>query len=101
MKLIVSKKDMEYFLNHFYEIAEYDSQGNKYYFVFEDTIRQGKWTLMNYEAESKWTLHGKGLNYCDDGEKELVLEELKKFLYKNRKFINNELRKNSKLLVSS
>lgn len=92
MKLIVSKKDIEYFQNNFIDVATYDPKGNKHYFVFRDSVRNGNWTLMHYQAEDKWTIHGKGLDYCDESEKELTNEELIKFIYKNRKYINNELR---------
>jgi hypothetical protein len=92
MKLIVYKKDIEYFLNNFLDIAEYDKQRNKNYFVFKDRTRNGNWTLIFYKEEKKWTVHGKGLNYCDKNEQELQRNELIQFLYKNRKYINNELR---------
>ncbi|PLS07083.1 hypothetical protein [Neobacillus cucumis] len=92
MKLIVSKKDIEYFLNNFLDIAEFDKQGNKHYFLFQDYTRNGDWTLMFYKEEEKWTIHGKGLDYCDESEQELERNELIQFLYKNRKYINNELR---------
>ncbi|WP_160718803.1 hypothetical protein [Bacillus sp. USDA818B3_A] len=93
MKLIVYKKDIEYFLNNFLDLAEFDQQGNKHYFLFQDHTRNGDWTLMYYKEEKKWTIHGKGLDYCDEGEQELERNELILFLFKNRKYINNELRR--------
>ncbi|ULT59267.1 hypothetical protein L1999_12370 [Neobacillus drentensis] len=92
MKLIVSKKDIAYFLNNFLDLAEFDQQGNKHYFIFQDHTRNGDWTLMFYPDEEKWTIHGKGLDYCDESEKELTETELTSFLYKSRKYVNNELR---------
>jgi hypothetical protein len=100
MKLITYKKDIEYFLNNFLDIAEYDKQGNKYYFVFEDPAQNGDWTLMHYKAEEKWTIHGKGKDYSDDDETELEGNKLIKFLYKSRKYINNELRKKKAVITS-
>lgn len=92
MKLIVSKKDIENFLENFLDLAEFDQQGNKHYFIFQDNTRNGDWTLMFYPAEEKWTIHGKGLDYCDESEKELTRTELIQFLFKSRKYVNNELR---------
>ncbi|MEH7094402.1 hypothetical protein [Neobacillus vireti] len=92
MKLIVSKKDIECFLENFLDLAEFDQQGNKHYFIFQDHTRNGDWTLMFYPDGEKWTIHGKGLDYCDDCEKELTRTELIQFLYKSRKYVNNELR---------
>ncbi|MED1201680.1 hypothetical protein [Heyndrickxia acidicola] len=100
MKLIVYKKDIEYFLNNFLDIATYDKQGNKHYFVFQDYIRAGNWTLMHYVTKAKWTIHGKGSAYCDDNEVELKGQELIRFLYKNRKYINNELRTKKDVIKS-
>lgn len=97
MKLIVYKRDIEYFLNNFKNIASYDNTGQKFYFVFEDNKRKGKWTLMYYENEGKWTKHGKGENYCDIGETQYDKEKLIDFIYKNRKYINNTLREVKKI----
>ncbi|WP_043931827.1 hypothetical protein [Bacillus sp. EB01] len=99
MKSIVYKRDIENFLNGFSGVADYDFVGKKYYLVFEDSIRKGSWTLMHYEAGGKWTIHGKGENYCDEGEKELVKEDLINFIYKNRKYINRVLKKKKGVLV--
>ena len=99
MKSIVKKIDVENFLSHFKDVADYDYDGKKYYFVFEDVTRNGDWTLMFYDTEDQWTIHGKGLDYCDLSEKEFVKEELVNFLYKNRKYVNKEIKKKNKVLV--
>ncbi|GAA3325697.1 hypothetical protein GCM10020331_058640 [Ectobacillus funiculus] len=38
----------------------------KHYIVFEDRKRKGVWTLMLKEGQ--WSVHGKGAEYCDEGE---------------------------------
>ncbi len=92
MKVIVYKRDVDHFLENFKSISSLDEAGDKFYFVFEDHIRGGQWTLMFYEHEQKWTTHGKGSQYCDDAETSLTIEELKNFIYKRRKYINNVIR---------
>ncbi|WP_455675732.1 hypothetical protein [Pradoshia sp.] len=92
MKVMVYKKDVDHFLENFKSISSLDEAGNKYYFVFEDHIRGGQWTLMFYEHGQKWTTHGKGSHYCDVAETSLTIEELKTFIYKRRKYINNVIR---------
>lgn len=92
MKLIVYKTDVSYFLDNFRNVASYDNAGQKFYFVFDDVKRKGKWTLMFYASEGNWTKHGKGESYTDIGETQLEKEELIDFIYKNRKYINNTLR---------
>ncbi|WP_409294306.1 hypothetical protein V1498_13910 [Peribacillus sp. SCS-26] len=99
MKSIVSKKDIDIFLNQFKEITDFDEEGRKHYLVFQDIQRNGDWTLMHYEAEGKWTLHGKGPGYCDPEETELSKEELTGFVYKNRKYINREIKAKKQVLV--
>lgn len=92
MKVIVYKKDVDHFLESFKSISSFDKAGSKYYFVFEDHVRGGQWTIMFYEHEQKWTTHGKGANYCDATETSLSREELMNFIYKRRKYINNVIR---------
>ncbi|OCA84101.1 hypothetical protein A8F94_15355 [Bacillus sp. FJAT-27225] len=99
MKSIVYKRDIENFLNGFSDLADYDFVGKKHYLVFEDSIRNGSWTLMYYEADGKWTIHGKGENYSDEGEKELIKEDLINFIYKNRKYVNREIKKKNRVLA--
>ena len=100
MKVIVYKKDIDQFLADFKSISSYDEVGNKFYFIFEDHIRGGQWTLMYYDNEKKWTAHGKGEFYSDIEELPLSEEQLKLFIYKNRKYINNVIRQ-QKVSVTS
>ena len=100
MKVIVYKKDIDQFLADFKSISSYDEVGNKFYFIFEDHIRGGQWTLMYYDNEKNWTAHGKGELYSDIEEIPLSGEELNLFIYKNRKYINNVIRQ-SKVIVPS
>ena len=93
MKLIVFKKDIANFLADFKRISSFDEKGQKEYFVFADGKRKGKWTLMFYRDENKWTLHGMGEHYCDEGETTMTEAELVNFIYRNRKSVNNSLRK--------
>lgn len=92
MKVIMYKKDVDYFVENFKSISSFDEEGSKFYFVFEDHIRGGQCTLMFYEHEQKWTIHGKGTDYCDVSETSLTNEELKTIIYKRRKYINNVIR---------
>ena len=94
------KKDIDQFLADFKSISSYDEVGNKFYFIFEDHIRGGQWTLMYYDNEKKWTTHGKGEFYSDIEELPLSEEQLKLFIYKNRKYINNVIRQ-QKVSVTS
>lgn len=92
MKTIVYKKDITNFLDNFQKVSSFDEQGQKEYFVFADTKRKGKWTIMFYPSESKWTIHGIGENYCDEGETTLTQNEMIDFVYRNRKSVNNSIR---------
>ena len=92
MKLIVFKKDITKFLADFNRISSFDEKGRKEYFVFADGKRNGKWTLMFYRDENKWTIHGMGENYCDEGETVITEAELINFIYRNRKSVNNSIR---------
>ena len=92
MKVIVYKKDIDQFLADFKSISSYDEVGKKYYFIFEDHVRGGHWTLMYYDQEGRWTAHGKGELYSDIEETPLSGDQLKLFIYKNRKYINNVIR---------
>lgn len=89
---IVHKKDVARFLKNFQTLSSYDELGKKEYFVFRDKERNGQWTLMYYRAEDKWTIHGKGKDYCDKGETTLSPSDLEQLLYKNRRFVNDTLR---------
>ena len=92
MKPIVYKKDVYKFLNNFKNFSSYDSTGQKEYLVIEDKVRHGHWTLMYYPLDNTWTIHGKGKDYCDEGETALTKNEVEMFIYKNRKAVNNILR---------
>lgn len=92
IRVLKSKKDIEQFLMDFPQIAFYDEQGNKYYFVFDDKQRNGQWTLMFNEHTKAWTIHGKGETYCDPGEQLLEPIEMIQFIWKNRASVNKVLR---------
>ncbi|MCM3791429.1 hypothetical protein RG959_20610 [Domibacillus sp. 8LH] len=91
-RVLRSKKDIEQFSMDFPQIAFYDDQGNKHYFVFEDKQRNGQWTLMFNEYTKAWTVHGKGETYCDPDEQLLEPAEMVKFIWKNRSSVNKVLR---------
>ncbi|WP_050184320.1 hypothetical protein [Domibacillus robiginosus] len=91
-RVLKSNKDIEQFSIDFPQIAFYDEQGSKYYFVFEDKQRSGQWTLMFSEDTRAWTIHGKGETYCDPGEQLLETTEMVRFLWKNRGSVNRALR---------
>lgn len=100
MKKITTKKDAEKLMSNFSKFASYDAVGEKYYFSFKDKDRGGKWTLMFYEKENTWSIHGLGENYCDDGETILDAKLIITFLYKNRKYVNSAIKEQSKLAAS-
>lgn len=91
--VLKSKKDIEQFSTDFPQIASYDEQGKKHYFVFEDKQRNGQWTLMFSDDQKAWTVHGKGETYCDPDEKLLEQKEVVQFIWNNRGSVNKVLRK--------
>jgi hypothetical protein len=88
---IRTKKDIEKFLNNLQETFEFDQEGEKYFFYFEDKERGGKLTIMNY-SEDKWTYHGVGEDYCDNEETLAEKKEIIDILWKNRKAVNEKLK---------
>ena len=94
---IKSKKDIENMLNNFSEWADYDTMGKKHYLVFRDNQRDGLWTLMQY-TDGLLTLHGRGDEYCDNGEKILNQKECLAFIWENRKSFNESLKKKATLV---
>lgn len=96
---IKTKQDIENLLSSFCDIAPYDEQGAKYYLVFSDKERSGDWTLMVYR-DGVITAHGRGIDYCDKGERVLKKEEARKFVWNNRKAINKVLREKQKVTTS-
>ncbi|PGK51545.1 hypothetical protein CN918_27525 [Priestia megaterium] len=90
--VIRTKKDVLQLISTFPDIALYDEQGRKHYLVFEDNERNGQWTLMRYE-NNKFTRHGRGDTYCDEGEVSLDEDELQKFVWQSRKHINASLKR--------
>lgn len=95
-RVLKSKKDIEQFSNDFPNIALYDEQKNKHYFIFEDRERNGQWTLMLNEDKTTWTIHGKGETYCDPDEMPLDSKEMVQFIWKNRGSVNKVLRQQAK-----
>lgn len=78
-------------LEEFTNIASYDYENAKHYFVFKDKERGGQYTLM--KKDEKWSIHGKGENYCDDGETMMEhLDSLLDFIWKHRSKINQVLK---------
>ncbi|MCP3764840.1 hypothetical protein NLX67_21200 [Domibacillus sp. A3M-37] len=92
-RVLKSKKDIEQFSADFPQIAFYDEQGKKNYFVFEDKQRNGQWTLMFSNDKNVWTIHGKGDTYCDPDEKLLEPKETVQFIWNNRGSVNKALRR--------
>lgn len=86
-------------LEEFESIADFDYDNGKYYFVFEDKDRDGNYTLM--KKDDKWSIHGKGKNYCDIDETVMSdLDELVDFIWKHRSKINQSLKLLEKDAVS-
>lgn len=86
--LIKKKTDIPSILENFQSLAEWDAAGQKFYFVFEDRKRGGKWTLMSY-AENRFSIHGQGNDYLD--EREAFFEDqshVASFLWDNRAAYN-------------
>ncbi|WP_054636563.1 hypothetical protein [Thalassobacillus sp. C254] len=94
VKTIRKKADIEEVLGAFSQYADFDVTGNKYYLVFKDRQRNGQWTLMN--TNGKWSVHGKGEEYCDPEEMFLTYNELLTFLWKNRAAVNYTLKNQSR-----
>jgi hypothetical protein len=91
---IKKKIDVQTLLNNFSSIAQWDSQGNKHYLVFEDRTRGGQWTLMSYQNNNQFSVHGQGVSYND--EDELFFEDheaLVSFLWDNRAAYNAVVKK--------
>lgn len=79
------------FLEKFTDIASYDYENEKHYFVFKDKERGGQYTLM--KKDERWSIHGKGENYCDDGETMMDdIDGLLVFIWKHRSKINHVLK---------
>lgn len=91
MHIIKKKVDIQDFIEKFELIASYDDVGQKHYLVIEDRERGGEWTLMKY-SDSRWTLHGKGLDYCDQDEHRLLDKDLVDFIWKNRALFNRKIK---------
>ncbi|WP_018393107.1 hypothetical protein [Bacillus sp. 37MA] len=91
MHIIKKKLDIQDFIEKFELIASYDDVGQKHYLVIEDRERGGKSTLMKY-SDSQWSLHGKGLNYCDHDEQSLVGNDFVDFIWKNRSLFNRKIK---------
>lgn len=86
------KADIETLLGKFDQSMPFDDRGKKHYFVFPDGKRGGDWTLMRY-ADGLFTVHGRGENYCDQGECIMSRTDLHSFLWNNRKAINESLKR--------
>ncbi|WP_273849914.1 hypothetical protein [Guptibacillus spartinae] len=99
MNIIKRKADVEALLKAFDQFAEFDQLGQKHYFVFEDTEKDGRCTVMKYENES-FSIHCKGASYCDSEEVFLEIDELINLLWKRRKAVNAVLRETLKEKVS-
>lgn len=99
MNIIKRKADVEALLQAFEQLAEFDELGQKHYFVFEDTEKEGQCTVMKYENAS-FSIHCKGASYCDNEEVFLELDELIDLLWKRRKAVNAVLRVTMKEKVS-
>jgi hypothetical protein len=86
--LIKKKTDIEFILDNFASLAQWDDLGEKFYLVFADRKRGGQWTLMYY-SENRFSVHGLGQDYLD--ENELFFEDRNSvisFLWDNRAAFN-------------
>jgi hypothetical protein len=83
--IIKNKKDIEHFLSHFEEFAEYD--GSKYYFSFTDGLPQGTITLMKYPGD-RFTLHQKNKYFWDIKEQIQNPAQLSRTLWYYRRHVN-------------
>ena len=77
-----TKKDIVATISKFTQFASFDEVLQKHYVVFEDRKRKGVWTLMLKEGQ--WSVHGKGADYCDEGETFLSEKEVVDFIWSNR-----------------
>lgn len=91
MQSLKSKADVTQLMNQFASISEEDPTLNKRYFILDDRERGGVWTIMLY-PDGNWTIHGKGDDYCDEGETAMSPEQLATFLWKNRAAVNKQLK---------
>ena len=92
MVLVIRKKlDGMRLLENFTNISSYDDENEKHYFVFKDKERGGQYTLM--KKDERWSIHGKGETYCDDGETMMDdIDRLLDFIWKHRSKINQALK---------
>lgn len=89
--LIKKKTDIEFILDNFPSLAQWDAVGEKYYLVFADRKRGGQWTLMYYpeNRENRFSIHGQGEDYLDDCELFFdVHNNVISFLWENRAAFN-------------
>ncbi|MCA0172523.1 hypothetical protein [Bacillus sp. RAR_GA_16] len=99
MNIIKRKADVAALLKGFDQLAEFDQLGQKHYFVFEDTEKDGQCTVMKY-GNASFSIHCKGASYCDSDEVFLEFDELIDLLWKRRKAVNAVLRDALKEKVS-
>ncbi|CAM4405403.1 hypothetical protein FHS16_001790 [Paenibacillus endophyticus] len=93
--LIKKKTDIHFILDHFQELSQWDSEGQKFYLVFEDRKRGGQWTLMSY-GEERFSVHGLGQDYSDCQEYFFEEQaEILSFLWQNRAAFNAALKPTS------
>ncbi|MBO1515077.1 hypothetical protein [Metabacillus bambusae] len=93
--IFLNYRDIREWLKIFEYKTSYDYDGEKQYFCFDDTEKGGIYTLMKY-SNGIFTLHSKGENYCEDKEVEINEDELVRFIWKNRKVIHNEFKREGK-----
>ena len=88
--MIRNSNDISIFLTDFKRLATYDSDKEKYYFVFHDKERGGQLTLML--TGDVWSKHGIGEEYCDILETIFSEEECTSLVWFHRKAINKSLK---------
>lgn len=98
---IKKKIDIEEILDNFTSFAQWDAFGDKYYFIFPDSKRGGKWTLMNY-GNVRFSVHGAGEDYMDTeesffGDRNSIVS----FLWEHRSAFNAAIKQSSNLLNES
>jgi hypothetical protein len=83
--MIKRKVDVEHFLFTFCLHAEWD--GVKFYITIADEKNGGTITLMQYPV-GRFTIYRKNERFCDRKELAMGGDELAKFIWERRKYIN-------------
>lgn len=83
--MIKRKVDVDHFLFSFCLYAEWD--GAKFYLTIADDKNDGTITVMQY-PDGRFTVYRKNERFCDRGELAMGGDELARFVWQHRKYIN-------------